>query len=331
MFATKAQTVALELLHGQPCGHQACGGETPVCYSHSADRQTDRHARPGGCAPRDGPWGGAWTRATRRTVVRGLSLMSRTGAGTVPRTDVPYIAAQLGCLRHEATQPALRVQVALVQFCISPPKTDLENNVIVSDYQQMDRCAVVTAGAPAGSVFRRPHPRPREDGGSRGLARVLCSALRGSDCACRSTAASRLFLGCRVLSGAHEERPLRSAASLPAAPCLLSRSGSSKGRSKGQPSALCGTCQGCARQHRGALLSCRATPSFAPWLFCPESRQQVVIALSLVVPRVPATCIPWPSLWMSWSRASGRALRPPLMGDRRCCGVVSPPPPPPLR
>ncbi|MEW5302171.1 MAG: hypothetical protein WDW36_004976 [Sanguina aurantia] len=30
-------------------------------------------------------------------------------------------------------------KVALVQFCISPPKTDLENNVIVSDYQQMDR------------------------------------------------------------------------------------------------------------------------------------------------------------------------------------------------
>ena len=36
----------------------------------------------------------------------------------------------------------LRVQnakIALIQFCISPPKTDLENNVIVSDHQQMDR------------------------------------------------------------------------------------------------------------------------------------------------------------------------------------------------
>ena len=30
-------------------------------------------------------------------------------------------------------------KIALIQFCISPPKTDLENNVIVSDYQQMDR------------------------------------------------------------------------------------------------------------------------------------------------------------------------------------------------
>ena len=32
-------------------------------------------------------------------------------------------------------------RVALIQFCISPPKTDLENNVIISDYAQMDRCA----------------------------------------------------------------------------------------------------------------------------------------------------------------------------------------------
>ncbi|KAK9838085.1 hypothetical protein WJX81_000074 [Elliptochloris bilobata] len=30
-------------------------------------------------------------------------------------------------------------KIALVQFCISPPKTDLENNVIISDYAQMDR------------------------------------------------------------------------------------------------------------------------------------------------------------------------------------------------
>ena len=34
-------------------------------------------------------------------------------------------------------------KIALIQFCISPPKTDLENNVIISDYAQMDRCAHV--------------------------------------------------------------------------------------------------------------------------------------------------------------------------------------------
>ena len=30
-------------------------------------------------------------------------------------------------------------QIGLIQFCISPPKSDLENNVVVSDYTQMDR------------------------------------------------------------------------------------------------------------------------------------------------------------------------------------------------
>ena len=30
-------------------------------------------------------------------------------------------------------------KIGLVQFQISPPKTDLENNVIISDYAQMDR------------------------------------------------------------------------------------------------------------------------------------------------------------------------------------------------
>ena len=31
------------------------------------------------------------------------------------------------------------MKIGLIQFCISPPKTDLENNVIVSDYTQMDK------------------------------------------------------------------------------------------------------------------------------------------------------------------------------------------------
>ena len=36
-------------------------------------------------------------------------------------------------------------KIALVQFCISPPKTDLENNVIINDYAQMDRCCSLWA------------------------------------------------------------------------------------------------------------------------------------------------------------------------------------------
>lgn len=32
-----------------------------------------------------------------------------------------------------------RLQVGLIQFCLSAPKTDMENNVVVSDYAAMDR------------------------------------------------------------------------------------------------------------------------------------------------------------------------------------------------
>jgi T-complex protein 1 subunit delta len=32
-----------------------------------------------------------------------------------------------------------KAKIALIQFCISPPKTDLDNSVIISDYSQMDR------------------------------------------------------------------------------------------------------------------------------------------------------------------------------------------------
>lgn len=32
-----------------------------------------------------------------------------------------------------------KAKIGFIQFCISPPKTDMENNVIVSDYTQMDR------------------------------------------------------------------------------------------------------------------------------------------------------------------------------------------------
>ncbi|KAM7448923.1 T-complex protein 1 subunit delta [Porites harrisoni] len=32
-----------------------------------------------------------------------------------------------------------KAKIGLIQFCISPPKTDMENQVIVSDYTQMDR------------------------------------------------------------------------------------------------------------------------------------------------------------------------------------------------
>jgi len=30
-------------------------------------------------------------------------------------------------------------KIALIQFCLSSPKTDVENSIVVSDYQAMDR------------------------------------------------------------------------------------------------------------------------------------------------------------------------------------------------
>lgn len=32
-----------------------------------------------------------------------------------------------------------RAKIGFIQFCISPPKTDMDHNVIVSDYAAMDR------------------------------------------------------------------------------------------------------------------------------------------------------------------------------------------------
>lgn len=32
-----------------------------------------------------------------------------------------------------------KAKIALIQFCVSPPKTDMENNVVITDYTQMDR------------------------------------------------------------------------------------------------------------------------------------------------------------------------------------------------
>ena len=32
-----------------------------------------------------------------------------------------------------------KAKVALIQFQLSPPKTDMENQVVINDYSQMDR------------------------------------------------------------------------------------------------------------------------------------------------------------------------------------------------
>ena len=32
-----------------------------------------------------------------------------------------------------------KAKIGLVQFCLSPPKADIESNIVISDYTQMDR------------------------------------------------------------------------------------------------------------------------------------------------------------------------------------------------
>lgn len=39
----------------------------------------------------------------------------------------------------DAPRRVEKAKIGLIQFCLSPPKTDMENQVIVSDYTQMDR------------------------------------------------------------------------------------------------------------------------------------------------------------------------------------------------
>jgi len=58
--------------------------------------------------------------------------------GTVEDTELidGLLLTQRVCVGPKKVEKA---KIALIQFCISPPKTDMDMNVIVSDYTQMDR------------------------------------------------------------------------------------------------------------------------------------------------------------------------------------------------
>ncbi|KAI8422331.1 hypothetical protein MSG28_006200 [Choristoneura fumiferana] len=74
-----------------------------------------------------------------RVDLRDVKVLERLG-GTVEDTEliqglvIPHRASNVnGPHRIE------KAKVGLIQFCISPPKTDMDHNVIVSDYAAMDR------------------------------------------------------------------------------------------------------------------------------------------------------------------------------------------------
>jgi|Transcript_10917 T-complex protein 1 subunit delta len=72
--------------------------------------------------------------------LRDIKILRKSG-GTIDDTEmVPGLI--LDSKSSKAAGGPTRVEnakIALIQFCISPPKTDMENSVVVSDYQQMDR------------------------------------------------------------------------------------------------------------------------------------------------------------------------------------------------
>lgn len=69
-----------------------------------------------------------------------IKIVKQVG-GTMDDSElVRGLVLQKGA-KHSAGGPSRMVdaKIALIQFCLSAPKTDMENNVVVSDYAAMDR------------------------------------------------------------------------------------------------------------------------------------------------------------------------------------------------
>jgi len=71
--------------------------------------------------------------------LRDIKIVKKLG-GTLEDTEL----VDGLCLPHRfindiGTRKVEKAKIGLIQFCISPPKTDMDNQVIISDYAQMDR------------------------------------------------------------------------------------------------------------------------------------------------------------------------------------------------
>ena len=76
----------------------------------------------------------------RRLDLRDIKVVNKVG-GTVDDSElIEGLVFDQKCAKAAGGPTKMeKAKIALVQFCLSPPKTDLENNVIVSDYTQV-RC-----------------------------------------------------------------------------------------------------------------------------------------------------------------------------------------------
>mmetsp|Transcript_6757 Transcript_6757/g.21815 ORF Transcript_6757/g.21815 Transcript_6757/m.21815 type:complete len:552 (-) Transcript_6757:66-1721(-) len=72
--------------------------------------------------------------------LRSIRRVKRTG-GTIDDTELIDGLVFANKASHVSGAPTsvADAKIALIQFCLSPPKTNLEHNVVISDYTQMDR------------------------------------------------------------------------------------------------------------------------------------------------------------------------------------------------
>lgn len=69
-----------------------------------------------------------------------IKIVKQVG-GTMDDTELVHGLVLEKGAKHSAGGPGKieNAKVALIQFCVSAPKTDMENNVVISDYAAMDR------------------------------------------------------------------------------------------------------------------------------------------------------------------------------------------------
>merc|ERR1712076_214044 len=71
--------------------------------------------------------------------LRDIKIIKKLG-GTIEDTElVDGLVFSQKTAGYGGPNKLEKAKIGLIQFCISPPKTDMENNVVVSDYTQMDR------------------------------------------------------------------------------------------------------------------------------------------------------------------------------------------------
>lgn len=71
--------------------------------------------------------------------LRDIKLIKKLG-GTVDDTElIDGIILDQKTSGYDGPKKVEKAKIGFIQFCISPPKTDMENNVVINDYTQMDR------------------------------------------------------------------------------------------------------------------------------------------------------------------------------------------------